>query len=165
GFQLVGTPVAASSAAMLLRGSPPTVRKLPPTYTVDSVANSAPTHGQIVSWQYVMQQSAGPQQSSPQGSQQPNSQQYRSPDQQSTALGFQSVAAPVMRSSAAIQLRGLPPMLRKRPPAYTVLPLTASAMTLPPAFGFQAVGCPVAASSAAMPLRACPPTLVNEPPT
>src|SRR5947199_116543 len=66
-----------------------------------------------------------------------------------------------------MSLRTCPPMLEKRPPAYTVEPLTARALTPEPgslAFGFQAVAVPVTASSAALLLRACPPMLVKSPP-
>ena len=39
------------------------------------------------------------------------------------APGFQVVALPVFASKAAIRARACPPMLSKRPAAYTLLPL------------------------------------------
>jgi hypothetical protein len=55
-------------------------------------------------------------------------------------------------------------MLVKVPPAYTVVPLMASAETELLAFGFQAIAFPVVASNAAIYLRLCPPMLVKVPP-
>ena len=60
-----------------------------------------------------------------------------------------------------MRLRGCPPMLRKWPPAYTVLPDTTRAQTVLFALGSQAVASPVVASKAAMRLRGCPPMLVK----
>ena len=51
------------------------------------------------------------------------------------------------------------------PPAYTVLPLTPSARTVPKAVGSHAVVAPVAPSMAARRLRGCPPTVTKSPPT
>src|SRR5688572_14364735 len=86
----------------------------------------------------------------------------------SLAFGFHEVAVPVAASSAAMRLRGSPPMLVKFPPAYTVDPPATNATTetniWPLAFGSQAVAVPVVASSAAIALRDCPPMLVNIPP-
>src|SRR5436190_11136092 len=61
------------------------------------------------------------------------------------AFGFQSVTAPFPAKSAAMWLRGCPPMLVKLPPTYTVPPLTAIA---PPPAVVQTVA-PLAASRAA----------------
>src|SRR5882672_1673894 len=80
------------------------------------------------------------------------------------ALGFQLVARPVAESIAAIRLRACPPMLAKPPPAYTLEPLTAMAMTEPSGLGFHVVARPVVASSAAILLRGCPPMLEKAPP-
>jgi hypothetical protein len=59
----------------------------------------------------------------------------------------------------------LPPMPVNHPPAYTVVPETASVSTELFAFGFQAVAFPVATSRAATRLRRLPPMLLNPPPT
>jgi hypothetical protein len=80
------------------------------------------------------------------------------------AFGFHGVARPLDASSAAMRLRGCPPMVAKYPPTYTVFPLTASAFIPPGESGFQAVASPLAASSAAMQLRGCPPMLLKAPP-
>src|SRR5262245_8149709 len=65
--------------------------------------------------------------------------------------GFHEVAlfVLVLPSSAAIPFRAWPPMCVNPPPAYTVLPLTASASTALSAFGSQDVTFPVARSIAA----------------
>ncbi len=71
----------------------------------------------------------------------------------STALsgaGFQAVAAPVTVLTAPALVRGWPPMLVMKPPAYRVVPSRASESTEEPvAPGFQLVGTPVVASTAA----------------
>src|SRR4051812_49761408 len=66
-------------------------------------------------------------------------------------------------------MRVLPPMRSNSPPAYTLRPETARAVTTPEsplstAFGFQAVAAPVRALSAAMAQRRRPPILVKSPP-
>src|SRR6059036_3022945 len=82
-----------------------------------------------------------------------------------SGFGSQEVASPVVASSAAMWFRACPPMLVKNPPAYTVVPLTASAQT-PWLFGsgLQEVASPVVASSAARLFRDCPPMLLKTPP-
>ena len=79
------------------------------------------------------------------------------------AFGFHAVAKPVVASRAAMRLRDCPPMVVKDPPAYTMLPLTARALTVLLAFGFHAVSCPEALICA-MKLRVCPATCVKLPP-
>ncbi len=80
------------------------------------------------------------------------------------ALGFQAVADPPVTSIAAMFCRVCPPMPPNSPPAYTTLPLTARAETVPYALGSQAVASPVVTSSAAIRLRAWPPTFRKSPP-
>src|SRR6266581_885077 len=64
-------------------------------------------------------------------------------------LGSHVVARPVDAEIAARKLRDPPPMVVNLPPAYTVLPLVASARTCKSAFGSHAVASPLEASSAA----------------
>src|SRR5262245_40727028 len=81
-------------------------------------------------------------------------------------FGSQGVARPLTTSNDAILFRSCPPMAVKLPPAYTVLPLTHSAYTVPVfAFGSHGVARPLDASSAAMRLRGCPPMVAKNPPT
>ena len=63
-----------------------------------------------------------------------------------------------------MRLRVTAPTPLKGPPAYTVVPETATTRTSSPiAFAFQAVARPVLALSAAMKSRAWPAILVNNP--
>src|SRR5262245_23400461 len=82
--------------------------------------------------------------------------------------GFHEVALFVLTAvfNAAMRLRLAPPIVVKSPPAYNVVPLSASAFTVLDAFGFQRAALLVfsVASSAAMRLRAAPPMLVKLPP-
>src|SRR5437762_351448 len=67
------------------------------------------------------------------------------------ALGFHTVAAPVVASSPAMWLRAFPPIEPKLPPpAYTVEPKAARARTRLSAFGSQPVAAPVVTLTAAM---------------
>ena len=63
------------------------------------------------------------------------------------------MGTPVEASSAAMWFRVCPSIVVNPPPAYTVVPLTAKALTGSFASGNQGVASPVVASSAAMLLR------------
>src|SRR5262249_49028280 len=81
-----------------------------------------------------------------------------------SASARQELARPVTGSSAASPRRDWPPMLVKRPPAYTFPEPIAKAATALSAPGFHAVATPVSGSSAAIERRLWPPMLVNQPP-
>ena len=82
----------------------------------------------------------------------------------SFALGFHVVAAPVVASRAAINLRVCPPIRMKSPPAYIVMLDTAKTRTVLLALGFQAGSSLPLGRIWAILLRATVPTLVKAPP-
>jgi hypothetical protein len=82
------------------------------------------------------------------------------------ASGSHSVAVPDVASNAAPRLRVMFPLtVVNAPPAYTVEPETAIALTVLFTFGFQAVAAPFASNAANRFLVTAPlSTVVNDPP-
>src|SRR3954453_7475924 len=71
---------------------------------------------------------------------------------------------PEAASNAARRVRELPLTLVNDPPAYTEVPLLASARTVPETRELKGSPFPVVASTAATPERDWPPTVVKSPP-
>src|SRR3954452_14633891 len=84
----------------------------------------------------------------------------------SSAFGAQGRRAPLEVAHAASRVRAAPPALKKLPPTYAVVALTASAETCELTAGRNTVSrAPVAVLKAATWLRATPSTVVKSPPT
>src|ERR1051325_3584713 len=179
GFQPVGTPLGTSTAARLLRKTPPRLVKLPPTKTllVPAPSDKANTEALATLGFHAVAFPVAGSSAAIRLRAAPPIEPKSPPTYTTDALTamartgvcprqFGPVRSPVVGSKDTNPSRNCAPTLEKIPPAWTLLPATASARTSPLTLAFQpARAWPVSASSAATSIRLCPPAEVKCPPT